>query len=143
MEDQETLKSSAVICQLPDPVENKVNNLLADCVVTPGVVVGGVLLPVDQLLRVEETAVGPHSGLVDDGGLQVDEDRPGDVFAGPGLAEECGEGVVPESLVAGHVAIRLDAVLQTVELPAGVADLTAGLPDVYRNTLSLKMRFPD
>ena len=37
------------------------------------------------------------------------------------------------------MAIRLDAVLQTVELPAGVANLTAGLADVYRDTLTLKI----
>ena len=37
-----------------------------------------------------------------------------------------------------YLAIRLDAVLQAVELPAGVANLTAGLPDVDADALTLK-----
>ena len=46
--------------------------------------------------------------------------------------EESVERVIssPNSLVRGHLAIRLDAVLETVELPAGVTNLDAGLPNV-------------
>ena len=79
--------------------------------------------------------------LVDDGGLQVHEDGPGDVLPGPGLVEEGGVGVVPAAhrLVAGHGAIRLDAVLQAVELPAGVANLDSGLADVNTDALSLNI----
>ena len=53
--------------------------------------------------------------------------------------EEGVEAVIssPDSLVAGHLAIRLDAVLQTVEFPAGVANLDPGLADVYTDALSL------
>ena len=51
----------------------------------PGVVVGGVFLPRDELLGVEELPVGPSSDLIDYGGLQVDEDSPGDVFASSSL----------------------------------------------------------
>ncbi len=35
-----------------------------------------------------------------------------------------------QALVAGHGAVRLDAVLEAVQLPAGIADLTAGLAHV-------------
>ena len=35
------------------------------------------------------------------------------------------------------MAIRLDAVLQAVELPAGIANLTAGLANVDTDTLTL------
>lgn len=35
-----------------------------------------------------------------------------------------------------HLAIGLDAVLQTVELPAGISDLDAGLADVDRDHLT-------
>ena len=66
MEDQESLKTSAVICQLPDSIKDKVYDLLADGVVAPGVVVGGVLLAGDHLLGVEELPVGPGSDLIDD-----------------------------------------------------------------------------
>ena len=56
------------------------------------------------------------------------------------LREEGVEAVIssPDRLVAGHLAIRLDAVLQAVELPAGVADLDPGLADMYADTLPLE-----
>ena len=57
VEEQKSLKTSTLVSKLPDPVQDEVNNLLADGVVAPGVVVGGVLLPIDQLLRVEQLAV--------------------------------------------------------------------------------------
>jgi len=38
------------------------------------------------------------------------------------------------------VAIRLDAMLQAVELPAGIANLATGLADVDRDALTLGRR---
>ena len=64
MEDEEALEPRAHISEFPDPVKNKVHDLLADGVVAPGVVVGGILLTGDELLGVEELAVGPGSDLV-------------------------------------------------------------------------------
>ena len=43
---------------------------------TPGVVVGGILLPGNHLLRVEQLAVSPGSNLVHDSRLQIKEDSP-------------------------------------------------------------------
>ena len=40
--------------------------------------------------------------------------------------------------VSAHLAIGLDAVLEAVELPAGVTNLDAGLADVDRDALTLK-----
>lgn len=101
--------------------EKKPNNIhpsthLSNGVMTAGVVVRRILLPADDLLGVVELAVGATSDLVADGGLQVDVHRAGDVLAGAGLAEESVEGVVapPDSLVSGHLAVRLDAVLEAV-----------------------------
>ena len=76
MEDQETLKSGALLGELSDPVENEVDDLLSDGVVASGVVVSGILLAGDQLLGVEQLAVGTHANLVDDGRLEVDEHGP-------------------------------------------------------------------
>ena len=64
MEDEEALQAGALVGQLADPVEDEVDDLLADGVVAAGVVVGGVLLAGDQLLGVEELAVGSGSDLV-------------------------------------------------------------------------------
>ena len=45
------------------PVHDEVDNLLADGVVTPGVVVGRVLLARDELLGVEQLPVGASADL--------------------------------------------------------------------------------
>jgi len=44
VEDQESLQTSAVICQFPDAVQHQVHNLLANGVVAAGVVVSGIFL---------------------------------------------------------------------------------------------------
>ena len=62
VENQESLKSSAVVSQLPNTVKDKVNNLLSNSVMSTGIVVSGILLASHQLLRMEELTVcaGPH-----------------------------------------------------------------------------------
>merc|ERR1712110_705728 len=122
--------------ELPNPVENQVDNLLSDGVVSSSVVVSGVLLSVDELLGMVQLTVGSASGLIDDSRLQIDEDSSWDVLASSSLREEGLEGVVPEGLVGGHVAVRLDAMFEAVELPAGVSDLATGLADVDGDALT-------
>ena len=63
------------------------------------------------LLGVEQCSVSSKPDLVDDGGLEVHEDGPGHVLAGPRLREEGVEAVVAAAgrLVGGHGAVRLDA----------------------------------
>lgn len=85
IEDQEPLKPGTVISELPDAVQAEIDDLLADGVVAASEVVGCVLLAGDELLGVEELAVGAGADLVDDGGLQIDEDGARDVLAGAGL----------------------------------------------------------
>ena len=55
------------------------------------------------------------------------------------LTKEGVEGVVSSAngFVGGHLAIRLNAMLQTVELPAGVANLHSSLPNMNRDALTL------
>ena len=54
------------------------------------------------------------------------------MFSGPSFTKEGVEGVVPspDGLVTGHLPIWLDPLFQAVELPAGIANLHAGLPHV-------------
>lgn len=61
------------------------------------------------------------------------------MFTGSGLTEERVEGVVPSSncLVTRHLAIRLDAVFQAVELPACIANLSSSLANMNRYALTL------
>ena len=73
-------------------------------------------------------------------GLKIYKDGPGNVLASTSLAKEGVEGVIPatDRLVGGHLAIRLDTVLQAVQLPAGIADLNAGLANVDTDALTLQ-----
>ena len=67
----------------------------------------------------EELTVGASADLVNDGGLQIDEDTAGNVLAGTGLGEEGVERVITatDGLVGGHLTIRLDTVLEAEKLP--------------------------
>ena len=82
--------------------------------------------------------------LTDYSGFKVNEDSTWHVFAGSSLAEECVEGVVSTSngLVTRHLTIRLDAMLQTVQLPAGVAHLDSGLADMDADAFTLQPPHP-
>merc|ERR1711976_659472 len=110
-----------------DPVQDQVNNLLTNGVVTTSIVVGSILLTSDQLLRVEQLAVGASAHLINYSGFQIHKDSSGHMFASTSLTEEGVEGVITTSngLVTGHLAIRLDTVLQAVQLPAGISHLHA------------------
>ena len=132
VEDKEALETSAVVSKLADAVEHEVDDLLADGVVATSVVVGGILLAGDQLLGVVQLAVSASAHLIDHSGFEIDEDSAGHVLAGTSLREEGVEGIITatDGLVRGHLAIRLDAVLEAVELPAGVTDLDTGLAQV-------------
>ena len=98
-------------------------------VVATGEVVRGILLTGDQLLRVEQLTVRTRADLVNHRRLQVDEDAARDVLAGTGLGEEGVEGIITatDRLVARHLTVRLNTVLQAEELPATVTDLATGL----------------
>jgi hypothetical protein len=132
MENQESLESSALICELSDAVQDQIDQLLSDGVMTTGVVVSGILFASDQLLGVEQLAVSSGADLIYNSWLQIDEHSTWDVLAGSSLAEEGVEGVVSSTdrLVRWHLAIRLDTVLETVQFPASITDLDSGLANV-------------
>jgi hypothetical protein len=132
VEDEEALETSAVVSKLADAVEAEVDNLLTDGVVTTGEVVGGILLTGDELLGVEELSVGTSADLIDDGGLEIEEDATWDVLTGTSLGEEGVESVVTttDGLIGWHLTVGLDTVLEAEELPAGVTNLDTGLTDV-------------
>mmetsp|Transcript_6627 Transcript_6627/g.12784 ORF Transcript_6627/g.12784 Transcript_6627/m.12784 type:complete len:469 (+) Transcript_6627:65-1471(+) len=138
VEDHESLKTGAVVSQLSHAVKHEVNNLLSDGVVTTGVVVGGILLAGDQLLRVVELSVGAGANLVHHTRLEVDHDGTGNVLASASLGEKGVEGVIAtaDGLVGGHLAIRLDSVLKAVQLPAGISGLDTSLTNVDRKTFT-------
>ena len=50
--------------QFPNSIQDKVNDLLANGVVTSGIVVGSIFFACDELFRVEELAVGASANLI-------------------------------------------------------------------------------
>lgn len=78
--------------------------------------------------------------LTNNSGLQVNKDCSRDILLSPSLTEEGGEGVVVAShrLVVWHLAVRLDSMFQTVQLPAGVPHLDTCLAYVDRDAFTLE-----
>jgi hypothetical protein len=132
VEDEETLETGAVVSKLADAIEAEINDFLADGVVTTSVVVGGVFLTRDELLRVEELAVSTSADLVDDGGLEIEHNTAGDMLAGAGFRKERVKCVIldTDGLVGGHGTVRLNSVLEAEKLPTSVTSLDTSLTDV-------------
>jgi len=138
VEDKETLETSALIGELSDSVEAEINDLTTDGVMSSGEVVSGIFLSGNELLGVEKLSVGSGSDLIDNGGLEIEEDGSGNVLSGTGLGEEGVESIITttDGFVGWHLTIWLDSVLKAEEFPAGVTDLDTGLTDVDRNDFS-------
>lgn len=92
--------SNPLTSNTADTVDDIVDHLLADSVVTTGVVVGSILLAADQELGVEKRAAVAGANLIDGGRVEIDKDGSGHVFAAAGLGEE--------GLVGAWVADILD-----------------------------------
>ena len=71
MENQEALKTCALVSQFPNLAQEEVNDLLANGAVTLGIVIGSIFFACDELLRVEELAVGASENLINDCGFHV------------------------------------------------------------------------
>ena len=99
MKEKKSLKPCSLVSKLPDSVQHQVNNLLANGVVAPGIVVCGILLAIDELLRMEELAVGSTPGLIYHSGLQVNKDSSRHMLASSSLREEGCEGIITKSFV--------------------------------------------
>jgi hypothetical protein len=81
MEDQEALKTAAVVGDSPDLVQHLVDEFLANCVVSTGIVVGSVLFSCDHLLGMEQGAIRAGAHFVDHIGLEIAVDGARNIFA--------------------------------------------------------------
>merc|ERR1719481_1135170 len=136
VEDKEALEAGAVVGELADSVQHKVNNLFANSVVASSVVVGSIFFTADKLLGMKELPVGTSPDLIYHGRFKVEEDSPGNMLSGACLGEKGGEAVVGSScgLIGGESAVGLKAVLKAIELPAGIAHLDSSLANVNGDT---------
>mmetsp|Transcript_9318 Transcript_9318/g.13469 ORF Transcript_9318/g.13469 Transcript_9318/m.13469 type:complete len:265 (-) Transcript_9318:109-903(-) len=120
MEDKESLKGVTVVTHLTDLINDSVDDILSNGVVTTGVVIGGILLSTDDRLRVVELTVVSGTDGITYGWLKIDHNGTGYVLSVLGLAEE---GVVSRFLASnGGISINLsilsDAMLEAVKFPA-------------------------
>ena len=132
-----TLQSTALVSQFSNTIQNQVNDLLSNGVVSSCIIVGRILLASHQLFRMEQLTVSSSADLINNRRLQIHKDSPGYVLASTCLGKEGTERVIPSRFVRWHSAIRLDAMLQAIEFPTGIANLATSLSNVYRNALTL------
>ena len=97
VEDQESLESSTLISQFPDSVQDQINDLFSNGVVSSSIVIGCILFSCDQLLRVEKLSVFSSSDLIDYSWFQVNIHCSGDVFSSSRLSEEGVERIISSS----------------------------------------------
>ncbi|KRY33679.1 hypothetical protein T01_6204 [Trichinella spiralis] len=135
MENQKALQTCAIISQSSYAIKHQVDNLLANGVVTTGIVVGRILFSVNQLLWMKKLSLRTNHT-----GLKIDKDSTRHMTAGPSFTEKCGERVVcdSETSVCGHLTVRLNAMLQAVQLPTSIANLHSCLTDVNADYFALK-----
>lgn len=81
VEDQETLETGAGVGDAANLVENAIDKLLSDSVVTTGIVVGSILLAGDHVLGVEQASVWAGADLVDDVRLKIAVDCSWDILS--------------------------------------------------------------
>jgi len=138
VEEHEPLEASALICELTQAIKGEVHDFLADGVMAAGIVIRGILLAGDQLLWVVKLAVCAGTHLVDHSWFEIEVDATWDVLARASLREKGVERVVASSdgFVGRHLAVRLNAMLEAVKLPATVTDLAATLSDMNGDTLA-------
>ena len=88
------LQTGALISEFSDSIEDNVDDLFTDGVVSPGVIVGRVLLARDQLLGMEQSIVLSQTHLVNHCRFKVDKDRARHVLTGASLREKRVERIV-------------------------------------------------
>lgn len=73
----------------------------------------------------EKLTVSAGADLINNSWLEIQENAARDMLASTSLREEGVEGVVAtaDGLVRRHLAIRLNAMLKAIQLPAGIANL--------------------
>ena len=88
VEDEESLETCALVGQFPDSVQDEVDDLLTNGVVTSGVVVGGIFFTSDQLFWVEKLTVGTSTDFINNSWFQINEDGTWDVFTSTSFGEK-------------------------------------------------------
>ncbi|KAB1257337.1 hypothetical protein Cadr_000025929 [Camelus dromedarius] len=71
VENQEALKTCALVSPYSNLIQDKVSDLIANGVVTMGIIISSIFSAHDELLRVEELVAGPNANFINDCGFQI------------------------------------------------------------------------
>lgn len=132
MEDQESLQASALVSELSNAVQDNVNDLLSDGVMTTSVVVGSIFFTSDQLFWMEELTISSGTNFIDDSWLEINKHCTWHMLATSGFTEESVEGIISttNSFIRWHLTIWLNSMFEAVKLPTGVTNLNTSLPNM-------------
>ena len=100
-------------------IQSSIQNLLANCVMSARIVIGGILLSTDQQLGVEQLAVITRANLVDGRGVKINEDGARDIFSASSFSENSVElaRVVEGFRVRVRTSVFLETMLEEVPSP--------------------------
>ena len=82
------LKTSTLISEFSDSVEDEINDFFTNGVVTSGIVVGGIFFTSDQLFWVEKLSVCTSADFIDNSWFQINENGTWDMFASTSFREK-------------------------------------------------------
>jgi len=138
VEDEEALKTSAIVSKLTDAIHGNIDHFLANGVMTTSKVVCCVLTTTDELVGVMETAVWASANLVDNTGLKINENRTRNKLSTAGFAEESAQRIVLVFFCNFFIdsSIRTNSVLKAEKFPGGVAGLNTSLANMNHNAFS-------
>jgi len=120
VEDQESLKASARICQSSDSIEGAIDKFLSNGVMTSSVIISGIFLSSQKLIGVEEFSISSSSDFIDNAGFEINKDCSRNVLSRRSFREESVKGIILLSNggIRGHGSIRADSMFKAVQLPA-------------------------
>ena len=77
------LQTLDILCEFANAIKIKISSLIADGVMAASKFISSLFFPGDNLFRVKELTVGSSAHFVNNGGLQISENTPGDVLSAP------------------------------------------------------------
>jgi len=138
IEDEETLKTCALISKFSYSVKTEINDFFTNSIVTSGEIVCCIFLSWNELFWMEKLSVSSSSNFINDSSFKIKEDSSWDVLSSSGFWEESVESIITTSnwFIWWHLSIWLNSVFKTEKFPACVTDLNTSLSYVDWNDFS-------
>ena len=139
VEHEESLKTSAVFSLLPNSLQDSVDMLLPDGVMSSGIVVSSIFFSTNKLLRMEEVSETSGPNFIQDSRFKINVDRSRSEFARIGFSEKSSQRLLRRDLsIRDRDSVIVDSMFSTVEFPASISYLSSSLSNMNGDTFSLK-----